>query len=111
MDTLTLNKNRADYNRSTASPTDDREGDGYRYETFHAKLLLNDVRFSSDSLKPGQVLPDRTLARPDGEEISLRDLSDGRPIALVTGSVTCPLTISTLPLFDTLNRLYGDRVT
>ena len=74
-----------------ASPIDDQDVDGYRYETFRAALLLNDARFSPDSLKPGQVLPDRTLVRPDGEEISLRHLSGGRPIALVTGSLTCPL--------------------
>lgn len=82
----------------------------YRYDTFRAALLLNDARFSPDSLKPGQVLPDRTLVRADGEEISLRQLSDGKPVVLVTGSLTCPLTISTLPLFGQMNRLYGDRV-
>ena len=110
MKSMTLNETQTDFDRPMASPTDDRDVDDYRYGTFRAALLLNDARFSPDSLKPGQVLPDRTLVRPDGEEISLRHLSGGRPIVLVTGSLTCPLSISTLPLFGELNRLYGERV-
>ena len=112
MDSISLIENQIDSDCSMAPPIsiEDRDADDYRYDTFRAGLLLNDARFSSDSLKPGQVLRDRTLARSDGEEISLRQLSDGRPIVLVTGSLTCPLTISTLPLFGELNRLYGDRV-
>jgi len=82
----------------------------YRYDTFRAALLLNDARFSPDSLKPGQGLPDRTLVRADGAEISLRQLAGGQPVVLVTGSLTCPLTISSLPLLGEMNRLYGDRV-
>lgn len=88
----------------------DRVATDYRYDTFRAGLILNDARFSEASLKPGQVLPDRRLVRSDGEEISLRELAGGRPIALVTGSLTCPLSISALPLFGELNRLYGERV-
>ena len=56
------------------------------------------------------MLPDQTLVRSNSEPISLRQLAKGRPIVLVTGSLTCPLTISALPLFGELNRLYGDRV-
>ena len=82
----------------------------YRYDTFRAALLLNDARFSPDSLEPGQGLPDRTLVRADGAEISLRQLAGGQPVVLVTGSLTCPLTISSLPLLGEMNRLYGDRV-
>ena len=86
------------------------DGDDYRYETFRAGVLMNDARFSPDALKPGQLLPDQTLVRPDGEEISLRNLAAGRPIVLVTGSLTCPLSISSLPAFAQLNRTYGERV-
>ena len=86
------------------------DDNGYRYETFRAALLLNDARFSPDALKPGKVLPDRMLVRPDGEKISLRDVSDGRPIVLVTGSITCPLSVSTLPMLSELYQRYHDRV-
>ena len=92
------------------SPIENRDDSGYRYENFRAALLLNDARFSPDALQLGQVLSDRMLVRPDGEEISLRNVSDGRPIVLVTGSLTCPLTISTLPMFSELYRCYHDRV-
>jgi hypothetical protein len=110
MNSMTLNENQTDFEGSMASQTDERDVEDYRYETFHASPLLNDARFSPDSLKPGEVLPDRTLVRSDGSEIALRDLSDGRPTVLVTGSLTCPLSISTLPSFGELNRLYGERV-
>ena len=84
--------------------------ESYRYETFRAGLLMNDARFTPDALAPGQLLPDRTLVRQDGEQISLRNLAAGRPVVLVTGSLTCPLSISALPVFTKLSRRYGDRV-
>ena len=96
--------------RSMARVIESRGAGRYRFERFRAALILNDARFSSDALKPGQVLPDRILVRADGEEISLRRLTDGRPLVLVVGSLTCPLTISTLPTFSEMNRLYGDQV-
>ncbi len=96
--------------RSMARSIESRAANSYRFERFRAALILNDAWFSSDALKPGQAFPDRILVRSDGEEISLRRLADGRPLVLVVGSVTCPLTISTLPTFSEMNRLYGDRV-
>lgn len=112
MDSVALTESQTGPNGEVglASPIEDREVDDYRYDTFRVGLILNDARFSPDTLKPGQVLSDRTLIRSDGEVISLRHLSDGRPIVLVTGSMTCPLSISTLPMLGELNRLYGDRV-
>ncbi len=50
------------------------------------------------------------MTKSDGEEISLREMSSGRPIVLITGSITCPLSISTLSLFGELNQLHGKRV-
>ena len=96
--------------RPTARSIESRDADSYRFERFHAALILNDAWFSGDAPKPGQTLSDQILIRSDGEEISLRSLADGRPLVLVVGSLTCPLTISTLPTFSEMNRLYGDRV-
>ena len=96
--------------RSMTRPIESRGAVSYRFERFRAALILNDAWFSSDAPKPGQVLPDRILVRSDGEEISLRRLADGRPLVLVVGSLTCPVTVSTLPTFSEMNRLYGDRV-
>ena len=107
MDTTTATLINAE--RSTAGTAISDVSD-YRYETFRAGLLMNDARFSSGALKPGQLLPDQRLIQPDGEETSLRTVAAGRPIVLVTGSLTCPLSISSLPLFTELNRTYGNRV-
>ncbi len=93
-----------------STPSSHGDAGEYRYDSFRIGVVIDDFKFSQNSLKPGQVLPNRTLVRTDGERISLRDLSAGRPIVLVTGSVTCPLSISTLSLFGELNRLHGDRM-
>ena len=91
------------------APADGNASD-YRYETFRTGVVIDDFRFSSESLKPGQLLPDRMPVGADGEEISLRDLSSGRPMVLITGSVTCPLSISVLSRFRQLNQQYGQRL-
>lgn len=109
MDTTTATETLINAKRSTAGAAISDVSD-YRYETFRAGLLMNDARFSSGALRPGQLLPDQRLIQPDGEETSLRTVAAGRPIVLVTGSLTCPLSISSLPLFTELNRTYGDRV-
>lgn len=82
----------------------------YRYVHFRASTILNDVRFSSDALRPGQRLSNFTLTTTDGDEVSIRDFANGRPLVLVPGSVTCPLTISTLPALQEWSSRYGDRV-
>ncbi len=82
----------------------------YRFEHLNLGLLLGDMRFSSTGLAPGDRLPDATLLNLDGQEVSLRSLAAGRPIALVTGSTSCPATASSMPDLKGLEERYGDRV-
>ena len=82
------------------------DGSDYRFE----HLLLADMRFSSTALAPGDQLPEATLLDLDGREVSLRSLAGGRPIALVTGSTTCPSTASSMPDLNRLEERYGDHV-
>lgn len=84
--------------------------DNYRFEHFDFRMMLQDMRFSQESLRAGDRLPDTTLLTPDGDEASLRELAAGRPIVLVTGSTSCPLTVSSLPDLNRLEKRYGDRV-
>ncbi len=72
-------------------------GSDYRFEHLNLGLFLQDVRFSRTALVPGDRLPEATLVNLDGREVSLRSLAAGRPIALVTGSTTCPATASAMP--------------
>ena len=84
--------------------------DNYRFEHFSLGLALQDMRFSPASLRAGDLLPDDSLLNPDGKEVSLRTLADGRPVVLVTGSISCPLTVSVLPDLNQLETRYRDRV-
>ena len=46
MNSVTLNENQIDFDRSMASPIDDRNVDDYRYEAFHAALNREVVALS-----------------------------------------------------------------
>ncbi len=92
----------------TTSPN--RSGNGYRFNHFHAGIALRDFGFSRDSLGPGDRLPDMTLVDTDGNTVGLADFTTNEPIVIVTGSITCPLTVSALPDLDALERRFGDRV-
>ena len=87
-----------------------RNTSDYRFEHLNLGLLLGDMRFSRTALLPGDRLPDATLLNLDGQEVSLRSLAAGRPIALVTGSTTCPATASAMPDLNALEERYGDHV-
>ncbi len=85
-------------------------GGDYRFDHLNLGLFLQDVRFSRTALVPGDRLPDATLVNLDGQEVSLRSLAAGRPIALVTGSTTCPATASSMPDLIGLEERYGESV-
>ena len=99
--------NIASHESSSEAP---REANDYRFEHLNLGLLLQDMRFSRTALAPGDRLLDTTLLNLDGQEVSLRSLAAGGPIALVTGSTTCPATASSMPDLNRLDELYGDRV-
>ena len=87
------------------------ESHPYLFDHFRTSLLLKDMRFSKDSARPGDVLPDHRLTQVDGTEVSLRELAGDRPLVLVTGSLTCPITAASLPrLKDLEERFKGDLI-
>ena len=97
----------ASHDSSSERPS---KGSDYRFEHLNLGLFLQDARFSRIALVPGDRLPDATLFDLDGREVSLRSLAAGRPIAMVTGSTTCPATASAMPDLNGLEERYGDRV-
>lgn len=84
-------------------------GDAYRYQRFSPKLLLRDLRFSSDALEPGDILSAYELRTIDGESIQIGGHRE-RPSLLLAGSITCPMTDSAMPVIDALHAEFGDRV-
>ena len=99
-------------NTTSHQPSSDRlrNASDYRFERLNLGLLLQDMRFKRTALVPGDQLPDATLLDLDGREVSLRAMAAGCPIALVTGSTTCPATASAMPDLNRLEERYGDRV-
>jgi hypothetical protein len=84
-------------------------GDSYRYIRFSPKLLFRDLRFSNNALAPGDSLSPHELPTLDGGSIQIGGHRD-RPLLLVTGSITCPMTDSAMPVIDALYEEFGDRV-
>ena len=83
---------------------------GYRFKHFTAGLALQDMRFSRSALRAGDQLPDVSLMRLNGDRVTLTELADGRPLALITGSASCPLTVAAQDGLQHLSHKYGDRM-
>ena len=79
--------------------------ENYRFEHFSIKVMLGDMRFSRDALRPGQPFPDLPVTLSNGDSKNLYELADGKPLLLVTGSITCPMTVSSI---DELNQLQAE---
>ena len=82
-------------------------GDAYRYDRFRPKLLLQDLRFSDDALAPGDSLAAYDLPTLDDGTIQIGGDRE-KPLLLVTGSITCPMTNSSLPVIDALHSEFGE---
>ena len=82
----------------------------YRFMHFTASLARQDMRFSRNALRAGDQLPEVPLTKLNGDRITLTELADGRPLALSTGSASCPLTVAAQPGLQQLSRKYGDRI-
>lgn len=82
----------------------------YRYESISFKLFLDDLRFSEKSVKPGQTIPNIDVFNTNGEQLKLYDLSKDQPLLLITGSLTCPMTISSIPSVGDFQNEMGDAV-
>lgn len=85
-----------------------RTDDGYRYAKFTTRLMLQDLRFSHDALAPGDRLPVEWAEDADGARVRLVDRH--RPLLLITGSITCPMTASAMPALLTLHESFADRI-
>ncbi|MDF1588185.1 MAG: hypothetical protein P1P93_03390 [Gammaproteobacteria bacterium] len=68
----------------------------YRFEHFDLKIMLSDMRFSKAAMISTQIDMQRDVQLLDGQRLSLNALSQGKPLILVTASITCPMTISSL---------------
>ncbi len=82
----------------------------YRYDRFTTGLLLRDMRFRKGAAAPGDIVPAFNVVTTDGEELTNQDVFGNRPVLLLFGSITCPMTASAMPFLTQLHSEYGDRV-
>ena len=82
----------------------------YRYDRFTTRLLLRDMRFRKGAAGPGDLVPTFKLVTTDGGELTDQDVFGNRPVLLLFGSITCPMTASAMPFLTQLHSEFGDRV-
>lgn len=82
----------------------------YRYKRFTTSLLFRDLRFAGNAAAPGDSMPSFELTTTDGERLTNSDVLNDRPVLLVFGSMTCPMTASSAPSIQDLQTEFGDRV-
>ncbi len=82
----------------------------YRYNRFTTSLLLRDMRFRKGAAGPGDLVPAFNLITTEDEELTNQDVFGIRPVLLVFGSITCPMTASAMPFLTQLHSEFGDRV-
>jgi len=84
--------------------------DEYRYNAFTTKLLLRDMHFHKSAPIAGEPFPEFKLETTDGQIISKQYFIDNKPLLLVFGSLTCPMTASAMPRLDRLYKKFGNNV-
>ena len=85
-------------------------GNDYRYKRFTTSLLFRDLRFGRNAAKPGDPFPLFELFTTSNERLTNRDVFGNRPVLLIFGSMTCPMTASAAPSVQQLYDTFGDRV-
>ncbi|HEV7367829.1 hypothetical protein [Arenibaculum sp.] len=83
---------------------------GYVYEHVTSTVLSEDVSFGKDASGPGLHLPAFDPPSTDGGRIRSADHVGHRPLLLVTGSLTCPMTVSSKPVLKDLHEKFGSEI-
>lgn len=98
------NRKPADLESITASA---RSGhDAYRYERVTMGLLMDDMRFRKNAASAGDPFPQFELPTTDGRQIRKDDYVGKRPLLVVFGSISCPLTVSSIEPLKQLHRKF-----
>ena len=82
----------------------------YRYKRFTTSLLFRDLRFGENAPGPGDTFPSFELVTTNGDRLSNHDVFGDKPVLVIFGSMTCPMTASAAPSVQELYDEFGDRV-
>lgn len=79
----------------------------YRYDHVTPDVLRQDMAFGEGAPEPGDRLPDFDLPTTDGGRIRSADFPGTKPLLLVTGSYSCPMTASANPFLKDCHEEFG----
>ena len=82
----------------------------YANEHVSSGILSEDMQFGDDAPKAGDRLPEFDLQTVEGGRAKSSDLTGQRPVLLITGSFTCPMTASSNPILKRLHAKFGDKI-
>jgi len=85
-------------------------GNDYRYKRFTTRLLFRDLQFRPGSAKPGDALPPFELVTTGGDCLKTNKVFGAKPVLLIFGSVTCPMTASAAPSMQELYDEFGEHI-
>lgn len=87
-----------------------RPDEGYLYDRVTAQVLGEDLSFSDAAPGAGDLLPAFDLPTTTGDRLRSDDLLARAPVLVVPGSLTCPMTASSMPILKRLHVRFGDRI-
>ncbi len=82
----------------------------YRYQHFTTGLLFKDLRFRKGAAEPGDSIPAFKLTTTNGDNLKNHDVFGDKPVLLIFGSMTCPMTASSAPSVQVLYDEFGERI-
>ena len=85
-------------------------GQNYRYLHFNLGLMMEDFQFSISGPKAGDKMPDFDLVDTAGNQIKKNNYLGNKPLLLVFGSSTCPMTASSFQPLMNLFQEFGDQI-
>lgn len=68
------------------------------------------MRFRKSAPKAGDPFPDFRIITTDGNTLSKQNFFNRKPLLLIFGSLTCPMTASTMPVIKRLHEKFGGKV-
>ena len=83
--------------------------DDYRFKAVTMDILINDMRFNKGTPAAGDSLPEFNLTSTSGERLTWQNFG-GKPVLLTVGSITCPLTASSIPTLKRLCQEFGSEI-
>lgn len=84
-------------------------GHRYRFDHLTLPLVMKDMSFARTDPAPGNLVPSFDLRMIDGGRLRSSDLG-ARPVLLIFGSSTCPVTDNAAPGLNELHRRFGEHV-